>query len=242
LTGILYRDGRLLPDTERHSTIWNWRRSKIMRRPVCAGQDAPPDDPEMKNPTQGLYWRRTAATTPPPAGQEYLSGKNTEKPGTRGGYVRMAAEWGNLCPVPAGKLYLSGGAPQDRMLPTTGFKKRRRRGTTMQDFRGSHRAARAAERSALGNAAALSHGKIFQAVHLRKTAASRSTANDLPGIGCASPPDTRRTTTNRSRRQHHVDGLVMRFKICAAIDKENRNDNFLITTPRGRVAHVSPAW
>ena len=28
-------------------------------------------------------------------------------------------------------------------------------------------------------------------------------------------------------------GLVARFKICAAIDKENRNDNFLITLRAG---------
>ena len=83
-------------------------------------------------------------------------------------------------------------------------------------FRGPYRAAGAAERSALGNAAALPSGKdfsiqcacstiwerFFNPMRLRRKAAvSRSTASASPSCaGCAWLPDTRRTITSRSRR------------------------------------------
>ena len=59
-----------------------------------------------------------------------------------------------------GKLYLSGdGVPKDGMLPTTGFKSTGAGNTTMQDFFVDRIERQVAERAALGDTAALSHGK-----------------------------------------------------------------------------------
>ena len=103
-------------------------------------------------------------------------------------------------------------------------------------FHGSHRAAGAAEHSALGNAAALSHGKDLSE---QRSCAAKLWYPDRPQAArqAASDAHGRRTQGGRSRagtdEQYHVNELVARFKICTAIDKENRNDNFLITLHAG---------
>ncbi len=92
---------------------------------------------------KGFYWLERAAQNGSDyaayqLGKEYLSGKNAPKnPERAAEYVRMAAEWGNpYAQYLLGKLCLSGdGAPQDKDAAYDWFhRKRRRRGTTMQNF------------------------------------------------------------------------------------------------------------
>ena len=157
----------------------------------------------------------------------------------------MAAEQGNpYAQYLLGKLCLSGdGVPQDKDAAYDWFQKAQAQG---HDYAGffMDRIERPESPNVLLSATRLLYhmGKdLSDAVRpRRKAVASRLTASGSPSCaGCAWLPDTRRTITSRSRRQHHVDGLVARFKICAAIDKENTNDNFLITLRAGGCYSVS---
>ena len=117
-----------------------------------------------------------------------------------------------------------------RMLPTTGSRKRRRRDTTMQDFF-MDRIERPEPPNVLLSATRLLYhlGKIFS---IPCACAAKQRRPDRPQTPCQAASDAhgRRTQGGRSRagadEQHHVDGLVARFKTCTAIGKENKMITF----------------
>ncbi len=172
LTGILYRDGGLLiPDTEKAQHYLELAAQQNHAAAQYAlGKMLLSDDPELQNPTQGFYWLERAVQSGSDyaayrLGKEYLSGKNAPKEPERAAeYVSMAAERGNpYAQYLLGKLYLSGdGVRRTGMLPTTGFKKHRRRDTTMQDFRGPHRAPESPNVLLSATRLLYHMGKIFQ--------------------------------------------------------------------------------
>lgn len=153
------------------------------------------DDPELQNPTQGFYWLERAVQSGSDyaayrLGKEYLSGKNAPKEPERAAeYVSMAAERGNpYAQYLLGKLYLSGdGVPKDRDAAYDWFQKAQAQG---HDYAGFFvdRIERpgVAERAALGDTAALSHGKDLSE---QRTCAAKHRRSDRPQAACQAASD-----------------------------------------------------
>ena len=123
LMGLLYRDGGLLvPDAEQAKRWLELSAQELPDAQYALGKLFLSDDPDIHDPTKGIYWLQQAADSEHEyaayrLGKEYLNGKNVSKDSAKAAaYIRQAAEQANpYAQYLLGKLYLMGdGVPKDK--------------------------------------------------------------------------------------------------------------------------------
>ena len=123
LMGLLYRDGGLLvPDAEQAKRWLELSAQELPDAQYALGKLFLSDDPDIHDPTKGIYWLQQAADSEHEyaayrLGKEYLTGKNVSKDSAKvAAYIRQAAEQANpYAQYLLGKLYLMGdGVPKDK--------------------------------------------------------------------------------------------------------------------------------
>ncbi len=116
LMGLLYRDGGLLvPDAEQAKRWLEVSAQELADAQYALGKLYLSDDPDIRDPANGLYWLQQAADggheyAAYRLGKEYLTGENVSKDSAKAAaYIRQAAEQANpYAQYLLGKLYLMG--------------------------------------------------------------------------------------------------------------------------------------
>lgn len=144
LTGVLYRDGRLLiPDTKK-ARYWMEQAAKheLPQAEYALGKLLLSDDPDVYDPSEGIRWMKAAAQNGNDyaayaLGKEYLSAKHVVKNlDSAKEYLQQAAEnenpWAQYL---LGKLYLTGeGAGADNNAAYAWFQAAAKQGHTYSQF------------------------------------------------------------------------------------------------------------
>lgn len=123
LMGLLYRDGGLLvPDAEQAKRWLELSAQELPDAQYALGKLFLSDDPDIHDPTKGIYWLQQAADSEHEyaayrLGKEYLTGENISKDSAKAAvYLRQAAEQANpYAQYLLGKLCLMGeGIPKNK--------------------------------------------------------------------------------------------------------------------------------